>query len=65
MKRKALDVQKEILKVIRKNSKISMSALERKIRTNPASLREHCQQLQWLGLVKIKHTDKTTIVEAI
>lgn len=64
MKRKALDLQKEVLKLIRKNPGITLSTLERKAKTNPASLKEHCLQLEWLGLVKIERTSKTTKLEA-
>lgn len=60
MKRKSLDVQKEILKEIKNNPGITMSSLERVIRTNPASLKEHCEHLEFLGLIKIKKEEKTT-----
>jgi len=60
MKRKALDLQKEILETIRKNSGITMSSLERKMGTNPASLKEHCEALETLGLIKIKKEKNTT-----
>jgi len=60
MKRKSLKLQKEILKIIRRSPGITMSALERKIGTNPASLKEHCESLEELGLVKIERTEKTT-----
>lgn len=59
MKRKCLDVQKEIYLTIKGNSGITMSRLERKIGTNPASLKEHCEQLAYFGLVKISKEDKT------
>ncbi|MBT5022297.1 winged helix-turn-helix domain-containing protein [Candidatus Woesearchaeota archaeon] len=60
MKRKTLDVQNEILKVIKANPDITLSALERKIGTNPTSLKEHCEQLEFLGIIKIERTNKTT-----
>ena len=60
MKRKSLELQKEVLKMIKKNSGISMSELERKMRTNPRSLKEHCESLAEFGLIKIKKTDNTT-----
>lgn len=60
MKRKSLDVQKEIFKAIRENTGITLTELERKIGTNPRSLWEHCEQLEFLKLIKIKRTDKTT-----
>jgi len=60
MKRKSLDVQKEIFKAIKDNPGITMSELERKIGTNPSSLKEHCEHLEYLGLIKIKKSERTT-----
>jgi predicted transcriptional regulator len=60
MKRKSLDIQKEIFETIKKNPGITMSQLERKIGTNPASLKEHCEHLEYLKLIKIEKSDKTT-----
>ena len=59
MKRKALEVQKEIYETIKSNNSITMSALERKIKTNPNSLVEHCEQLQYFDLIKIRKEEKT------
>ena len=59
MKRKSLDVQKEVLKKIKQHDGITMSSLERIIGTNPHSLKEHCEQLQYLGLIKIVKMDNT------
>jgi DNA-binding MarR family transcriptional regulator len=64
MKRKSLNVQNEILEMIRKNPKITMSSLERKIGTNPRSLKEHCEQLEHLGLIRIKRTKETRVLTA-
>lgn len=64
MKRKSLDIQKKILETIKKNSEITMSTLERKIGTNPASLKEHCEHLEYLGLIKIKKTKETTTLSS-
>jgi len=60
MKRESLEIQKKILKTIKANSGITMSELERKIGTNPASLKKHCEQLSYLGLIKIEKSNKTT-----
>ncbi len=65
MKRKTLEVQKKILKTIRDSRVISMSSLERKIGTNPRSLKEHCEQLADFELIKIKRTEKTTKLIAL
>jgi len=62
MKRKSLELQKEVLTLIRKHPNITLSTLERKAKTNPASLKEHCEQLSWLGLVKIEKTKETTLL---
>lgn len=60
MKRKTTDVQKQIYKTIKENSGISMSSLERKIGTNPTSLKEHCQNLAHFKLIRIEKSEKTT-----
>ena len=60
MKRKSLDVQKEVLLLIKKNQGITLSELERKVGTNPRSLKEHCEQLEFLGLIKISREKNTT-----
>ena len=66
MKRKSLDVQKEVLELIKENPGITMSELERKIGTNPTSLKEHCQQLEYLGLITIqKETNTTRLISVI
>jgi len=65
VKRKTLEVQRKVLKTIRANKVISMSSLERKIGTNPRSLKEHCEQLADFELIKIKRTEKTTQLIAL
>jgi len=65
MKRKSLTVQREILKFIKSNPGITLSQLERKVRTNPRSLKEHCVQLDYLKLIKISKEEKTTKLCAI
>ena len=57
-KRKALEVQKQIFEYIKKHEGISISRLERAIGTNPASLREHLDQLAYFGLIKPKIKDR-------
>ena len=59
MKRKSLDVQKEVFKTIKAHNGITMSQLERKIGTNPRSLKEHCENLAHFGLIKIVKKDNT------
>ena len=60
MKRKALEVQKIIFKAIKENQGITMSTLERKIGTNPRSLKEHCENLAYFGLIRIAKEKNTT-----
>ncbi len=57
-KRKALEVQKQIFEYIKKHEGISISRLERAIGTNPASLREHLNQLSYLGLINQTVSDR-------
>ena len=60
MKRKSLELQKQILKAIRANPDITMSQLERKLGTNPHSLKEHCEALAYLGIITIEKSKETT-----
>ena len=59
MKRKSLDIQKDIYKLIKKNPGITMSKMERKIGTNPRSLKEHCEHLAYFKLVRIVKKEGT------
>ncbi len=58
-KRRILDLQKEIYRVIKENPGITMSRLERKIKTNPSSLNEHCRILEHWGVIKIEKLENT------
>jgi len=58
-KRKAVDLQREIYKAIKKNPGITMSELERKIGTNPNSLKEHCENLEYFKLIRIERKNNT------
>ena len=58
-KRSSFTVQLKILETVKENEGISISFLERKIGTNPASLREHCKHLEFFNLLKIKKEAKT------
>ncbi|MDI6737858.1 MAG: hypothetical protein QME12_05075 [Nanoarchaeota archaeon] len=60
MKRKSLELQKQVLQAIRKNPSITLSQLERKMGTNPKSLKEHCESLAFLGLIELEKTKETT-----
>ncbi len=63
MKRKSLEVQRKIYELIKSYPEITMSSLERKVGTNPKSLKEHCEQLAYFKLIEIKKTSKTTILK--
>lgn len=65
MKRKALDIQKEVFKVIKENQGITMSTLERKVGTNPRSLKEHCENLAHFKLIRIVKERGTTKLYSI
>lgn len=64
-KRKTTEILKEIYTVIKENPDITLSQLERKIRTNPAYLKEHCECLQWFKLIKIEKDSKTTKLRVV
>jgi len=59
MKRKSLEIQREIFKTVKDNEGITMTQLERKVGTNPKSLREHCENLAYFGIIKIIKKDNT------
>ena len=65
MKRKSTDIIKEIFQTIKENRHITLSQLERKIRTNPKSLKEHCECLAYFNLIKIEKTKKTTKLKVL
>ena len=46
-------------KTIKENPNITMSQLERKIGTNPSSLKEHCELLEYFELIEIKKEKNT------
>ncbi|PIN74138.1 hypothetical protein COV20_00810 [Candidatus Woesearchaeota archaeon CG10_big_fil_rev_8_21_14_0_10_45_16] len=62
MKRKTLEIQREIYTAIQENPGITLSQLERKIRTNPTSLKKHCEELAFLRLIRIEKSDTTTLL---
>lgn len=58
-KRSVFSIQLQILKTIKQEAGITMSSLERKIRTNPKYLREYCKYLEFFNLIKIKKEPNT------
>ena len=47
-------MQREVYDIIKRNPGITMSSLERKVATNPKSLKEHCENLEHFGLIRIE-----------
>ncbi len=64
-KRKSSELIKEIYDTIKKNPDITMSSLERKMRTNPTSLKDHCEALEYLGVIKIKRLKGTRKLKVV
>ncbi|MBI5066469.1 hypothetical protein HZA97_09645 [Candidatus Woesearchaeota archaeon] len=58
-KRGALEIQLLILKIVHNKPGITFSELERKVGTNPTSLKQHCDHLEYFNLVKILREPKT------
>jgi len=61
MRRKALDIKKRILEVLKKEKELSLRELETKVNTNNKTLKTQIEELEWFDKVKkIKH-DKNNI----
>ena len=58
-RRKALDIKKEILKILKSSKEISVQKLERKVNTNHLTIREQIKELEYFGLVKTINHDKS------
>lgn len=55
-RRKALDIKKEILKVLRENKEVSLRKLDIKVNTNYQTVRDQIKELEFFGLIEIiKH----------
>lgn len=61
MKRKPLEIKKQILKILKEEGKISVKKLERKINTNYQTILNNCEELQFFGLVKIYKTKEKSL----
>jgi len=58
-RRKALDIKKEIIKILKASNEISIQKLERKVNTNHLTIREQIKELEYFGLVKTTKHDKS------
>lgn len=58
--RSGLEIKKAIIKYL-KDSELSLSMLERKINTNNETILMHCQELEYLGIVKIINHEKSKV----
>ena len=61
MKRKPLEIKKQILKILKEEGKISVKKFERKINTNYQTILNNCEELQFFGLVKIYKTKEKSL----
>lgn len=53
MRRKALDIKKKILEVLKKEGEISLRELDIKVNTNSFTIRTQIEELEFFGKVKI------------
>ena len=62
VKRKPLEIKKEILRILRKDGELSLRDLDIKVNTNYKTIRDQIEELKFFGVVEvIKHekSDKT------
>lgn len=52
-KRKPLEIKKKILNILKTENRISVKQLERKVNTNYQTIINNCEELEYLGFVKI------------
>ncbi len=58
MKRKPIEIKKRIFQILRAERTISVNKLQRKINTNYTSVMNNCEELEYLGFVRISKTNK-------
>ena len=61
-RRKALDIKKDILKILKEEGEISLRDLDIKVNTNSQTIKTQIEELEFFGLVEVvKHakSDKT------
>lgn len=57
-RRKALDIKKQILKVLKDHGEMSLRELDIKVNTNYQTIRDQVEELEFFGLVEIVHHEK-------
>ncbi len=63
MSRKSgLDVKKSILKAL-KEQECSLRELETKVNTNYLTIRKHCEELEYFGIIKIEKHKKNKYIK--
>jgi predicted ArsR family transcriptional regulator len=61
MRRKALDIKKKILEVLKKEKELSLRDLDIKVNTNSKTIQAQIEELEWFGKVKVtKHPKSKT-----
>jgi len=56
MRRKALDIKKKILEILKNEKEVSLRELETKVNTNDKTLKTQIEELEFFNkVVKIKH----------
>jgi predicted transcriptional regulator len=61
MKRKPLEIKKEILKILNSEQKLSIKKLEKKVNTNYQTIINNCKELEYFGFLKIKKTKEKSL----
>jgi len=61
MKRKPLEIKKQIMKILKAEQEISIKKLEKKIHTNYQTILNNCEELEYFGLLKVMKTKENTL----
>ena len=61
MKRKPIEIKKDILNILKKEQNISIKKLVRKINTNYQTILNNCEELEYFGFVKINKTHENSV----
>lgn len=59
MKRKPLDIKKQILKVLKEEGEISLRELDIKVNTNYQTIRDQVEELEFFGKVELMEHNKS------
>ena len=61
MRRKALDIKKKILEVLRKEGEMSLRELDIKVNTNSSTIKTQIEELEFFGKVDVLKHSKNEI----